>query len=152
MGMSEGGNIIGATFPVPKPLLGRILDEGKTVFVKPSTLRLKPGMKIIFYASREEQGWHGEAEVESVEHFTSVEEIIRKYREELFLTPEELRKYERDRAKWHSRGRRPRPWMVVKLKNIRKFPKIVKPKMFIAVSGRYVREDEYREILRKAGI
>ncbi|WP_456326656.1 DUF365 domain-containing protein, partial [Palaeococcus sp. (in: euryarchaeotes)] len=142
--------VIGATFPVPKPLLDRILDGGKTVFVKPSTLRLKPGMKVIFYASREDQGWHGEAEVESVEHFTGVEEIIRKYKDGLFLTPEELRKYERDRARWHSRGRRPRPWMVVKLKNVRKYSKIVRPKGFIAVSGRYIREDEYREILRKA--
>lgn len=145
-------NVIGATFPVPRQLLSRILDEGKSVFVKPATLRLKPGMKLVFYASREDQGWHGEAEVESVEHFTNVEEIIKKYGSELFLTPEELRKYERDRAKWHSRGRRPRPWMVVKLKNIRKYPKVVKPKRFIAVSGRYVKEDEYREIVKKAGI
>ena len=144
--------VVGVTFPVPKWFLDRILDGGKTVFVKPSTLRLKPGMKVIFYASREDQGWHGEAEVESVEHFTNVEEIIRRYKDDLFLTPEELRKYERDRARWHSRGRRPRPWMVVKLKNVRKYPKIVRPKRFIAVSGRYIREDEYREILRKAGL
>ena len=144
--------VVGVTFPVPKWFLDRILEEGKTVFVKPSTLRLQAGMKVIFYASREDQGWHGEAEVESVEHFTNVEEIIRKYKNELFLTPEELRKYERDRERWHSRGRRPRPWMVVKLKNVRKYPKIVKPKRFIAVSGRYIKEDEYREILRKAGV
>lgn len=144
--------VVGVTFPIPKWFLSRILEEGKTVFVKPSTLRVRPGMKIIFYASREGQGWHGEAEVESVEHFTNVEDIIKKYKDELFLTPEELRKYEQDRAKWHSRGRRPRPWMVVKLKNIRKYPKVVKPKRFIAVSGRYIKEDEYREILGKAGI
>ncbi len=50
------------------------------------------------------------------------------------------------------RGRRPRPWMVVKLKDIRKYPKIVKPKRFIAVSGRYIKEGEYGEILRKAGV
>lgn len=150
--MKTQENVVGATFPVPKPLLDRILDGGKTVFVKPSTLKVRPGMKLVFYASREDQGWHGEAEIESVEHFTSVEEIIRRYKDDLFLTPEELRKYERDRAKWHSCGRRPRPWMVIKLKNIRKYPKVVKPKRFIAVSGRYIKEDEYREILRKAGL
>jgi len=150
--VGERKDIVGATFPVPRPLLNRILEGGKTVFVKPSTLRLRPGMKVIFYASREEQGWHGEAEVESVEHFTNVEDIIRKYKDELFLTPEELRKYERDREKWHSRGRRPRPWMVVKLKNVRRYPKIVRPKRFIAVSGRYVGADEYGEILKRAGL
>lgn len=144
--------VVGVTFPVPKWFLDRILDEGKTVFVKPSTLKLKPGMKIIFYASHEDQGWHGEAEVENVEYFKNVEEIIKKYKNELFLTPEELRKYERDRAKWHSRGRRPRPWMVVKLKNVRKYPRPVKPPRFIAVSGRYVKEKEYKEILKKEGL
>lgn len=116
------------------------------------TLRVQPGMKVVFYASREGQAWLGEADVESVEFFTNVEEIIRKYKDELFLTPGELREYERERAKWHSRGRRPRPWMVLRLRNIRKYPKPVKPPRFIAVSGRYVKEKEYREILRKAGI
>jgi len=150
--METQEKVIGVTFPIPKWFLDRILEEGKTVFVKPSTLRLMPSMKLIFYASHEDQGWHGEAEVENVEYFTNVEDIIKKYKDELFLTPEELRKYERDRTKWHSRRRRPRPWMVVKLKNVRRYPKIVKPKRFIAVSGRYIKEDEYREVLKKTGI
>ncbi|NJE08386.1 DUF365 domain-containing protein [Thermococcus sp. M39] len=143
-------SVVGVTFPVPKRFLDRILDGGKTVFVKPSTLRVKPGMKVVFYASREGQAWLGEAEVESVEFFNSVEGIIGKYEEELFLTPKELREYERERAKWHSRGRRPKPWMVLRLKNIRKYPKPVKPPRFIAVSGRYIKEKEYKEILRKS--
>lgn len=143
--------IIGVTFPIPRDFLSRILEEGKTIFVKPSTLRLEPGMKLIFYASRKDQGWHGEADVENVGYFKNVEEVIKKYKNELFLTPKELRKYERDRAKWHSRGRRPRPWMIVKLRNIKKYSRVVKPKRFIAVSGRYVREKEYKGILRNAG-
>ncbi|WP_054840746.1 DUF365 domain-containing protein [Thermococcus peptonophilus] len=146
--------IVGVTFPVPKWFLDRILEGGgKTVFVKPSTLRVQPGMKVVFYASREGQAWlGGEGEVEAIEQFTNVEDIIRKYGDELFLTPKELRQYEKERERWHSRGRRPRPWMVLKLKNVRKYPKPVKPPRFIAVSGRYVKEKEYREILRKAGL
>jgi len=144
--------VVGVTFPVPKPFLDRILEEGKSVFVKPSTLRVKPGMKVVFYASREGQAWLGEAEVESVEFFNSVEEIITGYKKELFLTPKELREYERERRKWHSRGKRPRPWMVIKLRNTKKYPKPVKPPRFIAVSGRYIKENEYREILRKSGL
>lgn len=144
--------VVGVTFPVPKWFLDRILDEGKTVFVKPSTLRVQPGMRLVFYASREGQAWLGEAEVESVEFFNSVEEIIKKYEKGLFLTPKELKEYERERQKWHSRGRRPRPWMVIKLKNIRKYPKPIKPPRFIAVSGRYIKEGEYKEIQRKSGL
>ena len=144
--------VVGVTFPVPKQFLDRILEGGKRVFVKPSTLRVQPGMKVVFYASREGHAWLGEAEVESVEFFNSVEEIITKYEKELFLTPKELREYERERQKWHSRGRRPRPWMVLRLKNIKKYLKPVKPPRFIAVSGRYIKEDEYRGILKKAGV
>lgn len=147
-----GEKVVGVTFPVPKPFLDRILNGDKTVFVKPSTLRVKPGVKVVFYASREGQAWLGEAEVESVEFFNGIEEIIRRYEKELFLTPKELREYERERQKWRSRGRRPRPWMVLRLKNIRKYPKPVKPPRFIAVSGRYIKEKEYREILRKSGL
>lgn len=148
--MKTEEKIVGVTFPVPKWFLDRILEDGKTVFVKPSTLRVQPGMKVVFYASREGQAWLGEAEVETVEQFTNVEEITRKYGDELFLTPKELKQYEKERERWHSRGRRPRPWMVLKLKNVRKYPKPVKPPRFIAVSGRYVREKEYREILRNS--
>ncbi|AFL95275.1 hypothetical protein CL1_1072 [Thermococcus cleftensis] len=144
--------VVGVTFPVPKPFLDRILEEGKRVFVKPSTLRVKPGMKVVFYASREGQAWLGEAEVEGVEFLNGIEEIIEKYGDELFLTAKELRDYERERAKWHSRGRRPRPWMVLRLKNLKKYPKPVKPPRFIAVSGRYIKEREYKEILRKSGL
>jgi len=55
-------DIIGATFPVPNKFLNRILKEKKNVFMKSATLtRLKPGMKIIFYASHENQGYAGEA-------------------------------------------------------------------------------------------
>lgn len=148
--MKTEEKIVGVTFPVPKWFLDRILEDGKTVFVKPSTLRVQPGMKVVFYASREGQAWLGEAEVETVEQFTNVEEITRKYGDELFLTPKELKQYEKECERWHSRGRRPRPWMVLKLKNVRKYPKPVKPPRFIAVSGRYVREKEYREILRNS--
>jgi len=141
------GGVVGATFPVPRQLLRRILEEGKNVFVKPATLtKLKPGMKIVFYASHEDQGFHGEAEVESVEIFENPTKILEKYRGRLFLTEKEFKEYVASQKRW---GReRHKPWMVIVLKNIKKYPKVVKPKRFIAVSGRYVKDKEYREILR----
>ena len=139
--------VVGATFPVPRPLLERILEGRKNVFVKPATLRkIKPGMKIVFYASREDQRFHGEAEVESVEIFENPTKILEKYRGGLFLTEKEFKEYVASQKRW---GReRHKPWMVIVLKNIKKYPKVVKPKRFIAVSGRYVKDKEYKEILR----
>lgn len=142
--------IIGATFPVPKPLLKRILEEGKDVFVKPATLtRLRPGMKIIFYASREDQGFYGEADIESIELFENPVKILEKYKDGIFLTEKEFREYIKTSERWRTKGKRPKPWMAVVLKNIKKYPKIVKPKRFIAVSGRYVKEREYQEIQKQ---
>ncbi|WP_331369589.1 hypothetical protein [Pyrococcus horikoshii] len=44
--------VVGVTFPVPK-LIG-FLKETRQVFVKPLRLRIL-GMKVVFYASREDQ-------------------------------------------------------------------------------------------------
>lgn len=141
--------IIGATFPVPKFLLKRILKEEKDVFVKPATItRLKPGMKIIFYASREDQGFYGEGEIESIEFFEDPMKILEKYGDRVFLTEKEFKEYIKTSERWRTRGRRPRPWVAIVLKNIKGYSKIVKPKRFIAVSGRYMKEKEYKEIVK----
>ena len=142
--MSE---IIGAAFPVPNKLLGRILKEKKNVFIKPATLmRLKPSMKIIFYASRENQGYAGEAEIESVEIVKNPTEILEKYKDRMFLTEREFKEYLASQKRW---GRvRHKPWMVIVLRNIKEYPKRVIPKRFISVAGRYVRREEYEGIMK----
>ncbi|AAC37061.1 hypothetical protein MJ_ECS03 (plasmid) [Methanocaldococcus jannaschii DSM 2661] len=107
-------------------------------------------MKIIFYASREEQGFYGEAEIEEVEFFENPMKILEKYKNNLFLTEEEFKKYIEDsNKKWGYGKKKKKPWIVIILKNIRKYPKVVKPKRFIPVCGKYVKEDEYEQILKK---
>ena len=83
--------IIGAIFPVPHDLLNRILDQGKDVFVKKPTLfkELKPGSKILFYASHEVKAILGEGTIEDLE-FLSPKEAVGKYGNRLFLSKEEL--------------------------------------------------------------
>jgi len=139
--------IIGATFPVPNELLNRILEEKKNVFVKPATLtRLKPGMKIIFYASHENQGYAGEAEIEYVEIVKNPTEILQKYKEKMFLTEKEFKEYLASQKRW---GKvRHKPWMVIVLRNIKEYPKRIMPRRFISVAGRYVKKEEYERILK----
>ena len=146
--------IVGATFPIPKSLIGRILDEHKNVFVKPATLtKLEKGMKIVFYASREEQGFYGEAEIEDIEFFENPMKILEKHKDGLFLTEEEFKEYVKiSNEKWGYGRKKKKPWMVIVLKNIRRYSKVVKPKRFISVGGRYVKEKEYEEILKKCSI
>ena len=87
-----------------------LLKEEKDVFVKPATItRLKPGMKIIFYASREDQGFYGEGEIESIEFFEDPMKILEKYGDRVFLTEKEFKEYIKTSERWRTRGRRPRP-------------------------------------------
>ena len=119
-------------------MIGRILDEHKNVFVKPVTLtRLERGMKIIFYASREDQGFYGEAEIEDIEFFENPMKILEKYKDGLFLTEEEFKEYVESSKKWSSGRKKKKPWMAIVLKNIKKYPKIVESKRFISVGGVY---------------
>lgn len=78
----ERKQIVGVIYPVLHSLVGRLLDEGKTVFVKylprPSS-RLKVGDKILFYASRGIHGVVGEGIIKRIEYLKP-EEIQTKKR------------------------------------------------------------------------
>ncbi len=60
-------DVIGVTYPIPKQLMDCFF-KGKDVFVKPATVwkQLKPGMKFVFYQSREDTGFVGEAKIKRV--------------------------------------------------------------------------------------
>nr|HRD26455.1 DUF365 domain-containing protein [Methanoculleus sp.] len=60
--------ITGVTFPVPKSLMPRLFKDGKTVFIKPATAfkELRSGMKLVFYQSREDTGYVGEATIRRI--------------------------------------------------------------------------------------
>ena len=133
--------IIGAAFPVPHHLLPRFFKDGKKVFVKNSKFRrLKPGSKIIIYASRDVHALVGEGTIETVE-FLTPQETIRKYKNDLFLTETELYAYAREKNVLR--------FLVVRFSEIKEYQNPVKPKRFISIGGKYVSKLEY-EILSKA--
>jgi len=59
--------IVGVTYPIPKQFMDRFF-KAKDVFVKPATVwkQLKPGMKFVFYQSREDTGFVGEAKIKRI--------------------------------------------------------------------------------------
>jgi len=137
---------VGVIYPVPSNLVYRFFDQGKNVFVKyqPKVRYhyLKSGSKVLFYASRNIRKIVGEGIVQSVE-FLKPKGILEKYRENLFLTAEELEEYR------HHRSVRPatKKLLVVVLQNLMKYSKPVEPEKPITMTGRRVTEKEYR-ILR----
>lgn len=142
--MSE---IIGVIYPVPFNLLQRIFS-GKDVFIKHPTCfkQLRPGHKVLFYASHEVRGILGEATIRNIE-MMKLDEIYRKYGERVFITKEEARNYSkplRDRRG----GGSPRDvtFLVLELEDLRKYEVAMKPRRFITVGGKYLTKQEYESI------
>ncbi|MBE8540186.1 DUF365 domain-containing protein [Geoglobus acetivorans] len=140
--------IAGVTYPIPKPCVNRFFEKDKNVFVKPATVwkQLKPGMKFVFYQSREDTGFVGEAIIKNIEVVEDPLRIFDRYGDRVFLTKDELKEYvksqEKWRSGWRSRGQQKKKlWLVIELENIRKYDRPVKPKKFVPVSGQYLKEE-----------
>lgn len=134
--------IVGAVFPIPSQLVDRIFRHGKDVFVKPPTVfrDLKPGSKILFYASGDIRAIVGEATARDIE-LLDPEEAIKKYSGRIFLSPAELRSYLKSK-------KRASKILVIPLKDIKLYKKPYKPKRFITVAGKRLTKAEYEQIIK----
>jgi len=149
-GLSE--KIIGVAYPVPSNLLDRIFKEGKDVFVKHPTCykQLKPGHKILFYASHETRAIIGEATIKTIE-LMKINEIYKKYGNRVFITKDEAKEYTKPLAERREKGGKIRDieFLVLELGEPRIFEKYYKPKRFVPVGGKYIIKKEYSEIKEK---
>lgn len=142
--MSE---ITGVTFPVPKPLMPRFFAEGKTVFIKPATAfkHLRSGMKLVFYQSREDTGYVGEATIKRIVISEDPLAFFETFGDAVFLTREEVKDYLEWQEHWkgprvRKDGGKKKQWMALELENFRKYDTVKKPERFVPVGGKYVRE------------
>jgi len=139
--MSE---IKGVTYPIPKRFVERFFKDGKDVFVKPATVwkQLKPGMKFVFYQSREDTGFVGEAKIKRVLLVEDPMKLYETYGNRIFLTKEELKEYIKSQERWKSRKDKTKKklWIAIELEDIRWYDKPIKPKRFVPVGGQYLRE------------
>ncbi len=144
--MSSNDEIVGAIFPLPGELISRIFDEGRTVFVKVPTVYkdLRPGSKILFYASGDVRAIVGEGTAEAVE-MLEPEEAVKKYGRRLMLNREELAAYVRGKP-------RAKKLLVIPLRGLRRYSKPYRPKRFVTVAGERLTKKRYEEIVRQAGI
>ena len=139
--------ITGVTFPVPKSLMPRFFAEGKTVFIKPATVfkELRSGMKLIFYQSREDTGYVGEATIKRIVINDDPLAFFETFDDAVFLTREEAKAYVENQERWQGvrvrKGEaRKRAWMALELEDVRRYDKPRKPERFVPVGGRYLRE------------
>ena len=135
--------IVGVTFPIPKQFMNRFFKEGKNVFIKPATVwkELKPGMKFVFYQSREDQGFVGEAKIKEIKLIDDPMKVFEMYGDRVFLTKEELKEYVKSQERWGRKTEKKRKkWLVIELEDIRRYDKPIKPKRFVPVGGQYIKE------------
>jgi hypothetical protein len=144
--MSE---IIGVAFPIPKFFIPRFFVDKKTVFIKPATIfkELKPGMKFVFYQSREDTGYIGQAIIRNVTFAEDPFYFFEIYLNDIYLTKDELRNYIETNEKWKTKRTRrrcktrSRKWIAIELESISKYDTPIKPKQFIPVSGKYINSE-----------
>lgn len=140
--------IVGVTFPLSKEFIERFFFHGKTVFIKPATcyLFLKPGMKFVFYQSRQDQGYYGEGRIKEILFAENPFDFFNKFDDKLFLTKEELENYYANQDRWKViRVRKDRPkskkkWIAIELQALKKYDTIKKIPYYITVAGQYIRE------------
>ena len=138
--------IVGAIYPIPLQFANRIFEKQKTVFVKyisGQTSALASKHKILFYASQGQKEIVGEAKIKEL-HFLTPTEAWEKYGSNLFLNEEELMEYCQTQVL-----RNPSKKMqVIVLSKPRKYPEGIKYKRPISMSGQYINEEDYREIIQ----
>jgi hypothetical protein len=140
--------ITGVTFPVPKPLMSRFFAEGKTVFIKPATTfkNLRSGMNLVFYQSREDTGYVGEAMIKRIIIDDDPFAFFETFGDAVFLTREEVQAYVEGQDRWkavRAREDKPkkRPWLALELEDIQQYDTVKKPERFVPVGGKYLREE-----------
>jgi hypothetical protein len=140
-------DVVGVTHPIPKKYTSRFFNEGKTVFLKPASCftQLVPGMKFVIYQSQEDTGFVGEGKIEKIVFADEPSSLIEQFGDQLFLTEREIQQYLKTQERWKtSRSRRninkKKKWMAIKLIDIKKYPKVIKPAHFVPVGGQYMRK------------
>ncbi|QXO96033.1 DUF365 domain-containing protein [Methanospirillum purgamenti] len=138
--------IIGVTFPIPKSYMGRFF-KGKTVFIKPATCfkEIQPGMKLVFYQSREDTGFVGEGVIAEIAFDENPLNFFTRFGNKIFLSSDEVNQYLEYQDHWKSTRRRKgnvkkKPWMALVLKDIKQYSNIEKPERFVPVGGQYIRK------------
>jgi len=146
--MAELLEVLGIVYPVSPEVVDNIFNKNKTIFLKFTTheptrktkVRLKEGIKLYFYKSGGEKIIVGEAIISKFDYLL-VSEIIRKFRNRMIISEEELMGY--------STGREQKRILVLKIINPIKYQKPIKQSKPVTMAGLYVTNENKLKILKK---
>lgn len=137
--------IAGAIYPIPTEFVNRIFDGKDKVFVKyvaHNTTKLASRHKIVFYASHGLKKLVGEGTIESVE-FLTPDDVLAKFKNELFLDEVELRAYVRERP-----SRTSKKMLTLTLRKLRKYKEFIYYDKPITMAGQYLSAEQYDSLAK----
>jgi hypothetical protein len=140
--MSKAQNeVLGIIFPLLPEHIRKFFDEEKTVFVKfigrNNRLNVRSGYRLFMYQSRTNKEVVAEAKISEVSSGT-VDEVLRKFGDKLFLSESELRQYAGDRMD--------KNMIVLLLTSLRKYSVPLKMKKPITMTGQYMTKQMYESL------
>ena len=139
--------LIGVIYPIPINFTDRLFNGKTKVFVKyvaHNSTQLAPKHKVIFYGSHGSKELVGEGIIEKVE-FLTPEEAITKYKEELFLTKDEIYDYvKRSLSRTLSKE-----MLTLVLKRLKKYHRPIQYHKPITMAGQYLSSSEYNSLMQK---
>lgn len=135
-------------FPLPEPLISRIIGEKRTVVARFESSRTKktrlcPGTLMVFYQSGGLKSVVGEATIENIDIETA-QQVMQHYGHRFFLDESELKSYSNKYP-----GREQRPLMVFELGSPRWYATPVRWPFPITMRGRHMSEAEYNNLFVK---
>ena len=133
-------DIYGCIYPLSESYIDRFFNEGKKIFLKylpHENTNLKKNHKLLFYRSRSDKKIVGEGVINKIE-FLSPYEILDRYKNDIFLTKDELQIYVGNRGD--------KKMLTIHLKNIIKYEEPVISKYSITMAGKYVSKNEYDDM------
>ena len=129
----------GVCHPIQTEYAERIYNKNKYIFVGRSFLgKVKEGDKFILYESHGEKAYTGWADIKAIGK-AKPKTLIKKYKNKMMITSEELMEYAKGKDKM----------TYIEFENFEKFKEPIKPGIQILVSGRYIYEEEFKNIENK---
>ncbi len=126
-------DVMGISHPIPTEYATRIYYENKNVYIGKRYLhKVSKGDKFIIYESRGAKAYTGWADIKFIGKMKP-KDIIRKYKEGMMITKEELKEYSKGIS----------TMVVIEFENFEKFKKNVTPKRFVTVAGKYIYNEEF---------
>lgn len=145
-GTSDSNVVI---FPIRPGHVSRFFDGKRNVFVKFTKMKLKKGMLLVFYVSRE-MVLAGEAKIAKVERLHP-NVAWDSYRDRIFLNKEEYDQYV-GVSPVGGEERKMKDVLVITLSSFRKYDPASRSPLSITPSGRYITKDMYNEIVKNSRV